>query len=102
MLFHTNFKRVLKAAAEGRIEQALEAIPSELRVEFDAWVYHIEDVVQDITHKVESAFARAPKDNRKVFAIWAQDGYQELAPYLFKKLDGKEYKSLIYKREFDK
>jgi hypothetical protein len=63
-------------------------------------VAEINDQVAVTKAIVERAFAAGPTADRKGFALWVQTHHQELGPYLFARLDGREIEPLIYKLVF--
>ena len=95
-----SFKRVLESVADGTYEETLATIPDELLDEIRGWKSEIDEVVAHKMAVVESVFAKAPKKDRKTFALWVKESRPELAPYLFRKLDGQNYTDLIYKLAF--
>lgn len=95
-----SFKNTLEAVATGKIDEVRAAIPDEFLGQFNAWVTEIESKVSATVERVERDFSMAPMESRKDFAQWAQVFAPSISPYLFAKLDGKDYTPLIYKREF--
>ena len=95
-----SFKNTLQAVMDGRVEQTRRLIPEEFLEEFNGWVAEINDRVAVTKAIVERAFAAAPTADRKGFALWVQTHHQELGPYLFARLDGREIEPLIYKLVF--
>lgn len=95
-----SFKNTLEAVANGKVDEVRAAIPDEFLGQFNEWVQEIGDKYQEVAAQVEAGFALAPKGNRKEFALWATKSNPSFAPYLFAKLDGRDYAPLIYKREF--
>ena len=94
------FSRAVEAVASGQIAAVRELVPDELLAQWNGWVAEIEEKAQHIQAEVERAFVRAPKDDRKGYALWVRDNVPSLAPYMFSRLDGREYMSLVYRREF--
>ena len=95
-----SFKRVLETVANGTYEETIAAVPDELLDEIREWKAYIDDTVAHIKAAVENTYARAPRVPRKTFALWVKGNRPELAPYLFRRLDGQDYTSLIYKLAF--
>lgn len=95
-----SFKYAVEVVQAGTVEQARGAVPDEFLSEFNGWVEDIQDLVEVKTHNVEVMFERAPKEDRKTFALWAKQYCPELMHYLFAKLDGRDYLPLIYRQEF--
>lgn len=96
-----SFKHTLEAVQAGTLDYIREQIPDEYLGELNAWAAQIESVVATTKQNVQAAFDAAPKDSRKDFALWVQQHHQKLAPYLFARLDGKDYTPLIYRNEFE-
>ena len=95
-----SFKRVLETVAAGTYDETMTAVPDELLDEIREWKAHIDEVVTNTIERVEAGYAIAPRDDRKTFALWARANALELAPYLFRRLDGQDYTGLIYKLAF--
>lgn len=95
-----SFKNTLDAVANGKVDEVRAAIPDEFLGQFNQWVDEIESRHNSICKAVELGFEMAPKGDRKEFAIWANKHQATIAPYLFTKLDGRDYAPLIYRREF--
>ena len=95
-----SFKRVLDSVANGTFEEMIAVVPDELLDEIRGWKGEIDDVVAHKKAVIESVFSKAPKHDRKTFALWVKDNRPELAPYLFRRLDGQDYTNLIYKLAF--
>ncbi len=90
------FKNVLKAVQNNDIQRILEAVPDEFLGDVKIWLAQIEHVVEDMTSQIESAFAQAPKDSRKAFALWVNEHHRNLVSYLFARLDERPLLPLIY------
>lgn len=95
-----SFKNTLDAVANGKVDEVRAAIPDEFLGQFNGWVQEISDKYEDVAARVEIGFRLAPKGDRKEFAMWVNEFVPNLSPYLFTKLDGRDYAPLIYKREF--
>lgn len=95
-----SFKRVLESVANGTYAETLAAVPDELFDEIRGWKAEIDEVVAHKKAVIESVFAKAPKNDRKTFALWVKDNRPGLAPYLFRRIDGQDYMDLIYKLAF--
>ena len=96
-----SFKNTLECMANGNLDELRSLIPDEFMGEVDAWVKEIQEVVQDTEQRVEEAYALAPKESRKEFALWVMKEHPDLKGYLFGKLDGKPILPMIYKSGFD-
>lgn len=97
-----SFNNTLRAIQDGNLASLLEIIPEEFRGQVDAWVDEIETAVSETERRVRDAFAgrpawSAPK-NRKDFAAWALADHEDIAPYLFAMLDGKDIRPLMLQR----
>lgn len=95
-----SFKNTLEAVANGTVDDIRAAIPDEFLTQFNEWVQEISDKHQEVTAQVEAGYALAPKGSRKEFAQWAMQHNPSFAPYLFYRLDGRDYGPMIYQREF--
>jgi RNA ligase len=100
LVTNASFRRVLEAVATDSFDEMIAGIPDEFLEQIHSWHDEIEAKVSDVTKRVELAFGDAPKDSRKEFALWVSENYSELSPCLFRKLDGKEFKSVILRKEF--
>lgn len=100
LVTQASFKRVVEALAEDRLDDLLAGIPDELLGDVRQWQQQIQDTVTEITRTVHTAFANAPKGTRKQFALWVKDNHPDIAPYLFLMLDSRDFRSIIFKREF--
>jgi RNA ligase len=100
LVTNTSFRRVLEAIAAGSFDEMIAGVPDEFLEQIHGWHDEIEAKVSDVVKRVELAFGDAPKDSRKEFALWVNENYSELSPYLFRKLDNKEFKSVILRKEF--
>jgi len=94
-----SFKRVLRAVQEGTYQVLMDGLPDEFMVQVQEWRDEIEERVERATQEVNQAYADAPKGTRKAFALWARANAEELMPYLFARLDGKDVRNLILSRE---
>lgn len=95
-----SFKNTLEAVANGKVDEVRASIPDEFLGQFNQWVDEINGKYEDVAAKVETGFRLAPKGDRKEFAMWVNEFVPNLSPYLFTKLDGRDYTPMIYKREF--
>lgn len=95
-------KNIVKAMANGTIQEIVDVVPDEFLGETMDLITEIKRKVSGIQFAVETVFEKAPKDSRKAFAKYAQEHYfqgRSFAPYLFKRLDNKDYTQMIYNRE---
>lgn len=97
---NATFNRILEAVRWGTYDDMIANVPDEFLQDIKTWKRQIDFTVQSVSRMVESVFELAPKNNRKIFAGWVMENYKSLAPYLFNKLDGKDYRDLICKKEF--
>lgn len=95
-----SYKYAVEVVQSGTVEQARGALPDEFLIEFDNWVSDIQSKVRSICAEVETRFEAAPKGDRKIFALWAKEHCPDIMPYLFAKLDGRDYLPMLYRREF--
>ena len=93
------WNRAVEVSAAGTVDEARRVIPDEFLNEFDGWIAEIEAQVAQVVDDVEVAFAGAPNQTRRVFAMWVNETHPKLAPYLFARLDGRDYRPMIYRRE---
>lgn len=98
MITGLSFNRVLESVANGTIEDVRRGLPEEYLTLVDGWVSAINTRVLAVSKMVESIYSNAPKDTRKDFALYARQ-FPDLQKYLFLRLDGKDYKPVIYRHE---
>jgi RNA ligase len=91
------FKNVLKAVSSGSIQAVLNTVPDEYLVQVKVWIDEIQATVADIKTQAQAAFAQAPRESRKDFALWVRAHHQALAPYLFALFDDRAIEPLVYK-----
>jgi len=96
----TTFKRVLEAVAGGHLDEMMKGVPDEFLVQVEGWRLEIDRTVQTVEDRVEKNFEIAPKDDRKTYALWVQSNCPGDAPYMFSRLDDKDYRDAIFKREW--
>jgi len=97
LLAKISFKNTLEHLAEGKIEALRASIPDDFLTEVNAWVEEIETRVSVVCSTVEAIFNQAPRNDRKTFALWVKTHHQDLAPYLFARLDNRPLEPLVYK-----
>lgn len=95
-----SFRVVLENHQAGTINQALELIPDEFKKEVNEWIEKIEDTISFWKNRIEEVYCMAPGGERKEYALWVQEYYKDMAPYLFARLDGKDVLPIIYKIGF--
>jgi RNA ligase len=95
-----SFKFVLENHAAGTLQHALGAIPDEFKDEVKEWERQIDETIEATKESIESAFAKAPKDTRKDYALWCKSEVPNLLPYMFARLDNKDVAPIIYKCAF--
>lgn len=100
LLSTISFKNVLEAVKTGTIDDVMELIPEHFEGEVKAIIQEIEEKVLSLQDSVRDYFERAPKDDRKEYALWVKDTCPELAVYMFPKLDGRDITPLILKHAF--
>jgi len=96
-----SFKNTLRAVADDRLYAFMESIPDEFLSDVYLWIVEINDTVQEKVNEVESWYVDAPTGSRKEFALWVNNTCPNLATYLFKRYDGKDYVQDIYRKEFN-
>lgn len=101
LVTNATFKRVLEAVRNNTYMWMVRDVPDEFMDQIQEWKQEIDQIVRHTIEKVETAYGKI-KDvsDRKAFATLANTHYRSLAPYLFCKLDGKDYIKMIYKLEF--
>lgn len=100
LVTNATFKRVLEAVRDNTYGWMVKDIPDELMDQIREWKQEIDRVVEHTVEKVESVYEEIKgASDRKAFAASANN-HQSIAPYLFCKLDGKDYVERIYKLEF--
>lgn len=95
-----NFKSAVIAVKEYREDEYAAILPEEFLAEWYQWIADILTNIAIINYRVDEIFEFLPKETRKDFALTALLGYPKYAPYLFAKLDGKDVRSLIFKKEY--
>lgn len=95
-----SFKNTLDAVQSNTVDTIRGRIPDEFLDEFNGWVTEINTKVADIKERVATAMERAPRDNRKTFALWVKDNCHDLSSYMFAALDGREIEPLIFRQAF--
>lgn len=99
-LSNSSFKNTLTLHKAGTFFNVTGNFPIDLLKQELLWMDEINAKIKEINMQVGYVFSIAPKENRKVFADFVNRQYAHLAPYLFRKLDGKDYRDLIYKLAF--
>lgn len=97
---NTTYNAIVKHMQNGTIGRVLQDIPDEFTIQVREWIDEIEIKVGHFQEMVETCFEVAPKGTRKEFALWVKDNCLSLLPYMFARLDGKEYRTLILRKEF--
>jgi len=97
LVFGLNERTVWEHLCEyGNTDKLIESLPDE----FKAWVENVEYDLLAQFRRIHSytlwLMKLAPTDNRKEFALWANDK-KEFRPYLFMLLDGKNIDKAIWK-----
>ncbi len=100
LVTQASFKRVIKAMAAGNLDAMIEGVPDEMIGSVLAWRDLVADGVMEITQRVEAAFDKAPIGTRKEFALWVRAEHPDLMPYMFLRLDGRDYQQAIYRIAF--
>jgi RNA ligase len=100
LIAHLSFKNTLTHITEGNLNNLYDIIPDEFLDEVKGWAEEINNTIIETEAQVKGIFNLAPKETRKVFAIWVMENHQAIAPYLFAMLDNKPIKPLIYKHAF--
>lgn len=90
-------KAILEALASGVIDTLLPTIPEEYRPEVDRWHREYLDRYVSILTEVAATYERAPKGNRKEFALWTIQNYKPRSHMLFALLDGRDIAQMVYK-----
>ncbi len=101
LVFSLSFKNTLQAVVTKQVDYIREQIPDEFLADFNGWVKEIEETRERIKREVAEAFAQAPKDTRKDFALWVMSNHKDLSSYLFAMLDGYDIEPIIYKKAFE-
>lgn len=91
-------KKVLEAIQDGVFEQMVERVPDKFLGDVHKWEQEIRQQEQMLTKQVEAAFCSAPKQSRKEFALWVIERHKDLAPCLFSRLDGRDYREILFKK----
>lgn len=94
-----SFKHTLEAIAAGTFEQWIESIPDEFLGDIRQWEHAIRDEFKRIKLQINEKFWKVePIKTRKLFAEAVIDNYPDIAPFLFRKLDGKLTDEFIYQK----
>ncbi|MEO1644607.1 MAG: RNA ligase [Chloroflexota bacterium] len=91
------YERVLESVATGGAEELLKIIHEDRMDEVRGWVTAIQAQAEALEAEAEQAFADAPKDTRRDFAIWAQKDHKHLLPVLIAMLDGEPYRHRLFR-----
>lgn len=94
------FGQVLDAMQNGILMDLIEGVPDEYLGRVRAWQAEIEATIAGTRDRAEAAFAEAPKEDRKTFALWVRREHMADSPYLFALLDGHDITPLIYRLAF--
>jgi RNA ligase len=100
LVSNATFKRVLESVANDTYDEMIANIPDEFLAQIKQWHNEIEEKVKQITQCVELVFESAPRATRKEFAQWVIYHHPELKSYLFCRLDDKDFRQVILKKEF--
>lgn len=85
-----NLLEILIAGQERGILENLGAIPEEYRDEIVKTFSKFEGLAVGFLESCREHFGRAPKSDRKTFAVWVQNDVPgDLRPFLFRMMDGK-------------
>lgn len=92
-----SYKTAVEALRDGRIEEMRQAIPEELRAEWDGWVADIQQTVTLTRLTVKMKMTAAPSGDRKTFAQWVNTNPEKwLRSLLFAEHDGHDITPIIY------
>lgn len=94
------YERIVKHMQNGTIGRILQDTPDEFLHEIRIWVEDIESRTKSFELAIEALFDIAPKDTRKKFAVWVMKECPVLSNYLFARLDGRDYRNMILRKEF--
>lgn len=97
-----SFNMVLQAVMNAKVAELLAQTPDEFLLMVHGWLAEIDHTVQRISTQVHDAFAQAPKDSQKSFAMWVMQHHKPLSAYLFTCLKGQPFEPDIYKHAFAK
>jgi RNA ligase len=100
LLSTISFKNVLEAVKSETIDDVMEFVPEHFEEEVKAIIREIEEKILSIQESVRDYFERAPKSDRKEYALWVRATCPELQVYMFPKLDNKDIIPLILKHAF--
>ena len=96
LVTQASFKRVIRAMADGTLDSMIEGVPDELIAPVLEWRDMIDEGVAKTNERIEAAFSKAPKGTRKEYALWIKTEHPDLMPYMFLRLDGRDYQQAIY------
>jgi hypothetical protein len=84
-------KNILEAVAEGTAKDLAQLAPEEYRQDVLDKIDYYNKRIANLTEMCYTKYAEAPKESRKIFALWVNSNVeQSLRGFLFQLLDGKE------------
>lgn len=92
-------KSVAVRMMNGTLDEVKILLPDYLLPTLESHISDINTIVNNRINEVECVFELAPKETKKVFAIWIMKNHKDLSHYLFAMYDGYFNKDLIYKKE---
>ena len=95
-----SFKFILENHQADTLNIVLGTIPDEFKEQVNEWIGEIDTTIEYIQETVKYVFSKAPKNNRKEYALWCKDNAPYLLPYMFAYLDEKDLLPIIYKNAF--
>lgn len=96
------YKNTVAAFRDGKLGKIRDAIPDEFLGEFEAWVDDIGRRLEETKTHLADIFTRAPRHDRKEFALHVQKHWPELKPYMFAMYDDRPVDDLFFKYELAK
>ena len=98
LLSYKSPRRILEAMQDGTYEEIREQLPHEIAGDFDDIAASLRMSIRQITDQAQREFSRLSHlaENRKQFAIAAQQSDASIRPMLFSLLDGKSIESHAY------
>jgi RNA ligase len=89
-------KKVAEAMLGGAMDDLRSDTPDEFLEELGGYIRAVERTVTEKLSAIEDAFAAAPVvGGRKRFALWCKSNHEDLAPYLFAMLDGRDVRKML-------
>lgn len=100
MTLGLSFQNIVNALENHTYEKFIAALPEEFIQQAEDYKQEVLIIYQNTLLQAQQAFVQAPREDRKNFALWAQQNHPTLRPYLFALWDNADLRPLIYKHAF--